>query len=55
MNKWRIVIIRVIADLTPLEERNKYYSRLEALLSAAFILGPAFAGILSNISVFFPL
>ena len=46
---------RVIADITPLEDRNKYYSRLEALTSAAFILGPALAGILAGISIWFPL
>ena len=39
----------MIADITPLEDRNKYYSRLEALTSAAFILGPALAGILAGI------
>ena len=45
----------MIADLTDLEEWNKYYSRLEAMLSASFILGPAFAGLLSKISIYFPL
>lgn len=49
------LLYRVIADITPLEDRNKYYSRLEALTSAAFILGPALAGILAGISIWFPL
>lgn len=49
------MIFRVIADLTAPEERNRYYSCLEALNSAGFILGPALGAILGKKGTHFPL
>lgn len=49
------LICSVIADLTVPEERNRYYSCLEALNSAGFILGPALGAILAKKGTHFPL
>ena len=45
----------VIADLTAPEERNRYYSCLEALNSAGFILGPVLGAVLGKKGTHFPL
>ena len=45
----------MIADCTTTEERNKYLSRLEATISAAFIIGPAFGGFLGAKNYAYPL
>ena len=45
----------MIADCTTTEERNKYLSRLEATISAAFIIGPEFGGFLGSKNYSYPL
>ena len=50
-----LLISSVIADLTAPEERNRYYSCLEALNSAGFILGPALGAVLGKKGTHFPL
>lgn len=45
----------VIADLIPAEDRSIYLSRLDACVTAAFILGPAIGGILGQVNNHFPL
>ncbi|CBK21693.2 uncharacterized protein [Blastocystis hominis] len=50
-----ILVQAVIADLTAPEERNRYYSCLEALNSAGFILGPALGAVLGKKGTHFPL
>ena len=55
MNDWDCEMSRMIADCTKVEERNKYMSRLEATISAAFIIGPAFGGFLGSKNYSYPL
>ena len=45
----------VIADLVPAEDRSIFLSRLDACVTAAFILGPAIGGILGQVNNHFPL
>ena len=51
----QLFTISVIADITPADERNQYLSRLDAVVSAAFIVGPALGGILGQVNNKFPL
>ena len=37
------------------EERNKYLSRLDGFMNAAYIVGPALGGILANVNNRFPM
>ena len=45
----------VIADVTDVSIRNSWMSRLDGVVSAAFIIGPAIGGILSKVNYHFPL
>lgn len=45
----------LIADCTPVEERNKWLAVLEAVISAASVLGPAIGSVLSRFSYSLPL
>lgn len=46
---------RVIADVSPAEDRNKYLSRLDACVSFAFIVGPTLGGFLAQVNNHFPM
>lgn len=46
---------RVIADITPAEDRSTYLSRLNACGTAAYIVGPAIGGVLALVNNHFPL
>lgn len=50
-----IYIYRLIADCSSTENRNKYLTILEAVISAASVLGPALGGILGQYSYSLPL
>ena len=45
----------VVADVTDASIRNSWLSRLDSIVSAAFIIGPAIGGILSKVNYHFPL
>lgn len=45
----------MIADCTTTEERNKFLVILEAVISAAFILGPALGGFIGSKNYAYPL
>ena len=45
----------MIADCTTTEERNKFLVILEAVISAAFILGPALGGFIGSKNYSYPL
>ena len=45
----------VVADVTDVSIRNSWLSRLDGVVSAAFIIGPAIGGILSKVNYHFPL
>ena len=45
----------VVADVTDASIRNSWLSRLDGIVSAAFIIGPAIGGILSKVNYHFPL
>ena len=45
----------MIADCTKTEERNQFLVILEATISAAFIVGPAFGGFLGSKNYSYPL
>ena len=45
----------VIADVVPANDRNTYMSRLDAVGSTAYILGPALGGILCQVNNHLPL
>mgnify|MGYP001114531026 FL=1 len=45
----------LIADCTSVEDRNKFLAYLEAVVSAAFIIGPAIGGFLGSQNYSFPL
>ena len=45
----------MIADCTTTEERSKFLTILEATVSAAFIVGPAFGGFLGAKNYTYPL
>ena len=45
----------MIADCTSVEDRNKFLTYLEAVISAAFIIGPAIGGFLGSKNYSFPL
>ena len=49
------VINRLIADCTSVEERNKWLAVLEAVISAATVVGPAIGSVLSKHSFSLPL
>ncbi len=49
------VIFAYIADLTPPEERSKFFGWLGALAGIGFILGPVIGGLVSRISLEAPL
>ena len=44
----------LIADCTSVEDRNKFLTYLEAVTSAAFIIGPAIGGFLGSKNYSFP-
>lgn len=44
-----------IADVVPLEKRANYLSQVGAILSLAYVIGPAFGGLLAEISLQTPL
>ena len=54
-NNYINIRYRLIADCTPVEERNKWLARLEAVISAACVLGPAIGSILSRFGYSVPL
>ena len=45
----------MLADVTDASIRNSWLSRLDGVVSAAFIIGPAIGGILSKVNYHFPL
>ena len=45
----------MIADCTTTEERNKFLVILESMISAAFIVGPAFGGFIGSKNYSYPL
>ena len=54
-NNYINIRYRLIADCTPVEERNKWLARLEAVISAACVLGPAIGSILRRFGYSVPL
>ena len=44
-----------IADVVPLEKRANYLSQVGAIMSLAYVIGPAFGGLLAEISLQTPL
>ena len=52
---WNHLINRLIADCTAVEERNKCLAVLEAVISAATVVGPAIGSVLSRHSYSLPL
>lgn len=45
----------LIADVTTVEERNRFLTILEAVISSAFILGPALGGYIGSFDYMYPL
>ena len=44
-----------IADVVPVEYRANYLAQVGAILSCAFVIGPAFGGFLAEINIHMPL
>ena len=44
-----------ISDVVPLEKRANYLSQVGAIMSLAYVIGPAFGGLLAEISLQTPL
>ena len=49
------LLCSVVADVTDTSIRNTWLSRLDGVVSAAFIVGPAVGGILMKVNNHFPL
>lgn len=45
----------MIADVIPVENRSKYLSRLDAVISAAYIIGQGIGGLLGKDNTRLPL
>ena len=54
-NSSKALFLSLIADVTTVEERNRFLTILEAIISSAFILGPALGGYIGSFDYSYPL